>query len=1316
MKISGNDRRTGSYYLGLDVGTESVGWAVTSCEYELLRHRGNAMWGVRLFDEAKGAAERRSYRTARRRAARRRQRLDLLELIFSEEIGRVDPLFFVRLKESALHLDDKAQVRSKYSIFDDDKLSDVIYHKKYPTVYHLRSELIHSDEPHDIRLVYLALHHIIKSRGHFLFDMDEGDEYKDIHVILGELRTLLADEYNTEIEFGEEYISALLRSDIGVTAKAKLVKEALVETSPDAAIDIAVMSEALAGKTIKFETLFKDPALKESEEKTLCLRGDIEEKYDSYAETLGERIEIVTAMKAVFDSARLAQILGGDKYISDAKVRQWNENSADLAGLKAYVRKYESEKYDSIFICKSERLNNYAAYSRYNHGSAEHTCSQEEFCKYLRKELESMKEHSEYSELWQKIQNNELLPKLRGADNGVIPKQLHLIELKKILDNASKYLGFLSETDSDGLSVTQKIIKLFDFRIPYYVGPLNKKSPNAWVIRTDEKITPWNFEHVVDTKASANEFMVRLTGKCTYIGEDVLPRDSLLYSEYAVLNEINPICVNGNPLPVDVKQRIFEDMFVASNSKVTKRRIKDYLIGHCLIQPSDEITGIDDTVKSKLKSYHDFKKILDKTHDIAMVEDVISHILIFGDDKKLLREWLRDNCNELDAKDIEYVSRLKYKDWGRLSRAFLTELYTPDEHGEALSVIDMMRATNCNLMQLMSDKYKFSEAAEAYRNNKFGTDETLEQRLDTLYVSPAVKRSIRQTLRIVDEITDIRKAAPEKIFIEMARGADESQKGKRTESRKDRLISLYKACKEDSGALYEALEAEPEGRLRHDALYLYYTQFGRCMYSGEEIDLSQIDKAYDVDHIYPQSKIKDDSLDNRVLVAKRLNMGKTNVYPVSAEIRSKMRPMWHMLKEKGMISEKKYERLVRSTPLSEDELASFVGRQLVETRQSTKALATVLGELYPDTRLVYSKAGNVSTFRQKYNIVKCRDVNDLHHAKDAYLNIVVGNVYCTKFTDAFFKNISRENYSLNRIFDYDIPGAWNASVDLGRVKNIVSKNNILVTRMAYEVKGEIAKRQISPKGKGQLPIKEGMDIAAYGGYDKIAGAYFFVVEHTGKKKRIRTVEPVYIYKKALYESDPVRYCTEILGLEDPIIVYPRILKDSLLELDGRKMYITGRSGNQLVGKHPYQLSLSMDAEQKIKRISKYIERCETAKRELEITTYDDITADGNIEIYDLFINKLSTPVYGGYFSDICRTCENGRDIFISLSLYQQCVQLLELLKLFKCDRTTANLTLIGGAKTSGVICPMKTVSNCNNAFLINQSVTGLFETRVDLLS
>ena len=41
------------YYIGLDVGTNSVGWAVTDPEYNVLRFKGNSMWGARLFEEAK---------------------------------------------------------------------------------------------------------------------------------------------------------------------------------------------------------------------------------------------------------------------------------------------------------------------------------------------------------------------------------------------------------------------------------------------------------------------------------------------------------------------------------------------------------------------------------------------------------------------------------------------------------------------------------------------------------------------------------------------------------------------------------------------------------------------------------------------------------------------------------------------------------------------------------------------------------------------------------------------------------------------------------------------------------------------------------------------------------------------------------------------------------------------------------------------------------------------------------------------------------------------------------------------------------------
>lgn len=62
-EVKGMDK----YYLGFDIGTSSLGWAVTDADYNLVRVKGKDLWGVRLFDEAKTAAERRGYRTSRRR-------------------------------------------------------------------------------------------------------------------------------------------------------------------------------------------------------------------------------------------------------------------------------------------------------------------------------------------------------------------------------------------------------------------------------------------------------------------------------------------------------------------------------------------------------------------------------------------------------------------------------------------------------------------------------------------------------------------------------------------------------------------------------------------------------------------------------------------------------------------------------------------------------------------------------------------------------------------------------------------------------------------------------------------------------------------------------------------------------------------------------------------------------------------------------------------------------------------------------------------------------------------------------------------------
>lgn len=66
----------------------------------------------------------------------------------------------------------------------------------------------------------------------------------------------------------------------------------------------------------------------------------------------------------------------------------------------------------------------------------------------------------------------------------------------------------------------------------------------------------------------------------------------------------------------------------------------------------------------------------------------------------------------------------------------------------------------------------------------------------------------------------------------------------------------------------DRLSSVEPSKLKAKKLYLYYTQLGRCMYSEEPINISELfdNNKYDIDHIYPQSKIKDDSFTNTVLV------------------------------------------------------------------------------------------------------------------------------------------------------------------------------------------------------------------------------------------------------------------------------------------------------------------------------------------------------------------------------------------------------------------------------------------------------------------
>lgn len=1335
------------YYVGLDMGTGSVGWAVTDESYQILRRHGKAMWGVRLFESAKTAEERRMFRTGRRRLDRRGWRIEILQEIFAEEISRVDPGFFLRMKESKYYPEDKRDIQGNcpelpYTLFVDKTFTDKDFHKKYPTIYHLRKMLMETEDTPDMRLVYLALHHMMKHRGHFLLsgDISQVTEFKNtFNQFIENIRN---EEMDFEIELDESAVQMIEETlkDKNLTRSAK--KSKLVKGLNAKNVRDKAFLTLLSGGTVKLSDLFGMEELNEGERPKISFADNGYEEYAAVVEMeLGELYYIVESAKAVYDWAILSDILGGSTSISDAKVRAYEKHKADLKYLKAVVKEYfPKEVYNAVFVESSDKLNNYPAYIGMTKKNGKKVslegkrCSREEFMDFLKKNIVvKLPDEEAKMYLQSELEKDSFLPKQVNKDNGVIPYQVHKYELKKILDNLGDKIPFLKEN-------AEKIEKLFSFRIPYYVGPLRtgngENSKFAWAERkSTEKIYPWNFENVIDVEQSAENFIRRMTNKCTYlIGEDVLPKDSLLYSKFMVLNELNNLRLDGQKISVELKQKIYRDVFCRSR-KVTQKKLKSYLIREGIAGKNVELTGIDGDFKGSLTAYHDFKeKLIDVELTQKEKEEIILNIVLFGDDKKLLKQRLKKKFPQLTEKQINTVTALSYKGWGRLSKKLLEEVTVPaPETGEVWNIITALWETNDNFMQLLSKEYQFSDRIEEFNEEK-ADPEVSYQTIEDLYVSPAVKRQIWQTLQIIQEIEKVMGEKPKRVFVEMAR---EKQENKRTESRKKTLSDLYTKCKKEEPewieALCTSLEKHEEHQLRSDKLYLYYTQKGRCMYSGEPIDLEDLwdNTKYDIDHIYPQSKTMDDSLKNRVLVKKEYNAKKSDTYPIAADIQKKMMPFWKFLLTGGFIPKEKYDRLVRNNPLDANELAGFIERQIVETRQSTKAVAEILKKILPDTEIVYVKAKTVSKFRQDFDFIKVRDMNDLHHAKDAYLNIVVGNVYFVKFTKNaawFVKENPGRTYNLEKMFIWDVARdgeiAWKAgkSGSIVQVRAMMEKNHILVTRRSYEVKGGLFDQQILKKGKGQVPVKESderlRDIGKYGGYNKAAGVYFMLVSSKDKKgKEQRTIEFVPIYLKDRVEKDMEsarNYLMEERGLREPKILIKKIKIDTLFKVDGFYMWLSGRTSNQLIFKGANQLILSKEDMKTLKKVVKYIQRQKEDKN-VKISVRDGITEEELLKLYETFLDKIRHSIYGVRLSSQEKTLVNGKEKFIDLSVEAKCQVLYEILHLFQCQSGASNLKMIGGPASAGILVMNNNISKCKNISIVNQSPTGIYEKEIDLL-
>lgn len=1353
------------YYIGLDMGTNTVGWCVTDTSYRIFRAKGKDLWGVREFDEAKGTAETRGFRISRRRRQREIARLGLLKSYFKDEIAKKDPAFFFRLEESKYHAEDR-KTAGKYTLFADHLYTDREYFAEYPTIFHLRKELIENPAEHDVRLVYLAVANMFKHRGHFLqtgLSAEQGvvsvkEVFLELIRATEELELQLSEDTEREqsLQLSEEIDweqveEVLSDRNLSKTQKTERLAEifGVVKKKEKKKYEIL---KAVCGQKIKPSVLFADIQKfdEETEKVSFSFREDTEELFGNLESVLDtEYVDFLTTIKAVHDAGCLCGIMKGYPYLSYARVGLYEKHKKDLRVLKDFILKYCPEEYDALF-----REMNEGSYSAYvgsvNSGEKKRRNvkgrKKDDLYGTVKKLLKGVSDCGEKEYILQEIEKETFLPKQLTAENGIIPNQVHLAELRAILANAEKYLPFLAEKDERGLSVSEKICQLFAFQIPYYVGPLKKTETNrAWVVRKpQERVYPWNLEEIVDLEKTSEKFIENLVGTCTYLqDEKVLPKASLLYEKYQVLNELNNLRIGEVRLTVEQKQELYRALFL-KGKKVTGKMLENHLVGKGILGKNmrEQISGIDGDFKSALTSYGKFYAVfgedLQKDSVQKIAEDIIFWGTVYGDDKKMYMQRVKNAYGEiLTEGQLKRIKGLKFKDWGNLSREFLELPGCCKEDGEILPLIQMMWERNENLMELLSERYTYTDTLKERTKEISKTLSTLEyEDLDGMYLSAPVKRMIWQTILVLNEVVSAIGYEPKRIFVEMAR--EHGEKGKRTVSRKNQLVELYKKCKNDPIAkeMMEDLEKREEKDLRQKKLYLYYTQKGRCMYTGKEIKIEDLfnDNLYDIDHIYPRHFVKDDSIiNNLVLVRKEKNAHKSDSYPLEKEIRTDCGNMWKGLKDDGFISEEKYKRLMGKEELTDEQLAGFINRQLVETRQGTKALAKVMKMAFgEDTEIVYVKAGLASDFRKKFDILKSRAVNDFHHAQDAYLNIVVGNVYHTKFTKnpmnfikEYRKDEKKNPYHMDKIFDYDVQRngeiAWRAKGEeksIAVVKKMVDKNSPMITRMNYEAHGALSEGTIwgkeVAKDKIYLPQKTTderlKDVEKYGGYKSISGAYFFLVEHEVKKKKVRTLEfmPLYLKDKIGEDTEKMeKYCRVFLGLINPSIRMKKIKFQSLVRRNGYYMHISGRTGNQIVMRNAISLCLKREWVNYIKKVENITEKG---------FTETEITEEKNLELYDVLAEKMQNSIFQKRPNPVGKKLADSREKFIALSKEDQCRVILEVLKLTAMGITKADLKLIGESPSTGLMQINKKISDAEEFVLIHQSPAGLYETEINLLT
>ncbi|QQK78953.1 type II CRISPR RNA-guided endonuclease Cas9 [Salicibibacter cibi] len=522
-------------------------------------------------------------------------------------------------------------------------------------------------------------------------------------------------------------------------------------------------------------------------------------------------------------------------------------------------------------------------------------------------------------------------------------------------------------------SFIDQYIDLVEQRREYYEGP-GAGSEYGW----DQDIEKWYRQ---------------MMGKCSYFPEETRAvRQSYSAQLYNLLNDLNNLTIlreENTKLSKNEKEKIIDQVFMSKGNPTLKK------IAKVIDVAEEDIRGYrikknEQPEFTTLEFIQTLRKI-----DPALIElsasklDQIAEILTIWQDETDTRDKLDDL--DLDVKDstIDEIARLNFSGTHSLSLKAI-DLLLPD-----------LWDTDKNQMQLFSEKGLYPKKVELKGRTKIPYEY-----VDDLILSPVVKRSFIQSIRIVNALIE-KYGEPKTIVIELAREKNSKERQQFLKKMQTENEALNQQVREK---LDDRDLVEKSGMF--NKLRLWHLQDGDCLYSLKSIeieDLIENPANYEIDHIIPRSVSFDDSQANKVLVHTEENQKKGNKTPYQYLKSSQGGISYekfksHILqlsKSKDKMPKKKRNYLLEERDINKfDVQKEFINRNLVDTRYATRELMTLLKAYFNENDkdvIVKPINGSFTNYLRKlWGLHKDRDEDYKHHAQDALIVAMAGYLLETK--------------------------------------------------------------------------------------------------------------------------------------------------------------------------------------------------------------------------------------------------------------------------------------------------------------------------------